>query len=120
VGLNRKSFLQLWLFNGILLYLVSLVVKGLVLTSWWAVLSAGLVLALVNAIVRPLLIILSLPINILTFGLFTFVVNALMISLTAKLVGGFEVSGFGAAFWGAILVSLFGVFLNKLFFKNIK
>ncbi len=114
--IRNKNFFQLWGINALLLFLVSLFIKGMVLKGLWAILGAGLVFALVGILVRPLLYLISLPVNILTLGLFTFVLNALMISLTAKLVPGFTLSGFGAAFWGAILMSIFGAVLRRYFF----
>ena len=66
---------------------------------------AGLVLALINAIVRPVLFLLTLPITLVTLGLFIFVLNACCLWLTSRLVPGFEVHGFGAAFLGALVIS---------------
>lgn len=116
--IRNKNFFQLWGINALLLFLVSLFIKGMVLKGLWAILGAGLVFALVGILVRPLLYLISLPVNILTLGLFTFVLNALMISLTAKLVPGFTLSGFGAAFWGAILMSIFGALLRRFFYDG--
>lgn len=109
----NKNFFQLWLMNCILLFLVSLLLKGFILDGLGAIILAGLVFALINALIRPLLILLSLPINILTLGLFTFFLNAFLIRLTASLVPGFTLVSFGAAFWGAILISLLGSFFNR-------
>lgn len=108
----RKSFFYRWILNALLLYLVALILPGITLSGLWAIILAGLVLGLANAIIRPIFIILSLPLNILTLGLFTFVVNALMISLTAAVVGGFSVAGFWTAVLAAILMSIFGAIIN--------
>lgn len=76
-------------------------------------LGAGIILGLVNALIRPILLILTLPLNILTWGLFTFVINTFMIILTSWLMPGFYVPGSGAAF----IVSLIVTFANWLFSK---
>ncbi len=88
------------------------VVPGIEVRSALAALAAGLVLGLVNALVRPILLVLTLPLTLVTLGLFLFVLNALCLWLTSALVGGFEVQGFWAAFWGALLVSLVSWVLN--------
>ncbi len=78
-----------------------------------ALLWAGLVLGVVNVLVRPILVLLTLPIKILTFGLFTLVINTLMVLLTASLIGGLHIPGFWYAFAVAIFISI----LNMFFFK---
>ncbi len=109
-----KSFLFRWILNAILLFIVAGLLGGLELTGFWSVVAAGLVLGLANAIIRPLLIIISLPINIITLGLFTFVINALMLMLTARIVQGFTVDGFWPAVWGAVLMAIFGAIISGL------
>lgn len=78
-----------------------------------ALLWAGLVLGVVNVLVKPILVLLTLPITILTFGLFTLVINTLMVLLTGYLIGGLHIPGFWYAFAVAIFISI----LNMLFFK---
>ena len=77
-------------------------------------LIAALVLGIVNAILRPVIIILSLPVNILSLGLLTLVINGLMLRITARLVAGFSVDNFWTAVWGAILLSIISYVLNSL------
>ena len=77
-------------------------------------LGAGIILGLVNAVVRPVLLIMTLPLNIMTLGLFTFVLNALMVMLTSFLTPGFTVPGFGAAFIVALIVSIANWLFAKL------
>jgi putative membrane protein len=103
-----------WLLNALALILVANVVSGFHVDSFWAALIAALVLGLVNAIIRPILLVLTLPINILTLGIFTFVVNALMILLASSILEGFEVDGFGPAFWGSILLWLISMVTGAL------
>lgn len=92
---------------GILLYLVAKIVPGIEIDGCGYALLAGLILGIINALVRPLLVLLTLPVTILTLGLFLFVINALMLKLAAALAPGFRVRGFGAALLGALLLSIF-------------
>lgn len=88
------------------------VVDGLSFESAAAGLAAVVVLSLLNAIVRPLLYLMSLPFILLTLGLFMVVINALLLQLTALLVKGFVVAGFWPAVWGALIISLVSTILN--------
>lgn len=88
------------------LILISNVVEGIKLGGWYPAIITVVVLGIVNALIRPLILILTLPVNILTLGLFTFVINALMFWFASSIVKGFEVDGFWPAFWGALLFSI--------------
>jgi putative membrane protein len=101
--------------NGVAIIIAAWIVPGLQLTSVLAALAAGAILGVVNALVRPVLFILTLPLTLVTLGLFIFVINALCLGLTAAIVPGFEISGFGAAFIGALLVTIVSWVLNGLF-----
>jgi putative membrane protein len=94
--------------NAGMIYLAAQVVPGIALRGkpLWPALLAGLVLALINAVVRPVLKIITLPLTLLTLGLFLFVLNAFCLWLTSAVVPGFEVHGFRAAFLGALLITL--------------
>jgi putative membrane protein len=87
-----------------------------VLQGWGPALIAALVLGLVNALVRPILIVLTLPVTILTLGLFIFVINALLFWFVAEIVHGFAVTGFGAALVGSILYSILTLITSRLLF----
>ena len=87
---------------------------GIGVASFYTALIAALVLGLVNALIRPIILVLTLPVNILTLGLFTLVVNALMFLLVATIVKGFTVAGFGPAFWGSIIMMLVGWVVGTL------
>ena len=89
-------------------------IPGIRLSGLGAALVAGLVFGLVNAVVRPVLVILTLPITLVTLGLFIFVLNALCLWLTAALVPGFDVRGFWPAFFGALVVSAVSWLLSTL------
>jgi putative membrane protein len=100
------------LVNAVAIYVVAAIVPGIELHGWLSALGAGLVLGLVNAVVRPVLVILTLPITLVTLGLFLLVLNALCLWLTSALVKGFEVTGFWSALLGALLVSIVSFILN--------
>ncbi len=99
--------------NGVALWVAARFVAGIELSGEFGpVLLVAAVFGLVNALIRPLALLLSLPFLILTLGLFTVVINALMLMLTAALVGSLSVSGFLAALWGSLLISLVSLFFS--------
>lgn len=100
------------LINAVAIYLVAAIVPGIEVRGALAALGAGLVLGLINAIVRPVLLILTLPITLVTLGLFLFVLNGLCLWLTSLVVKGFEVRGFWSAVLGALIVSVVSWILN--------
>jgi len=111
----RRSFAWRVVLNAVGLYVVAgYLVEGITVQGVPALLIAALVLGIVNSILRPIIVVLSLPINILTLGLLTFVINGLMLRLTASLVPGFSVDSFWTAVWGAILLSVISYILNSL------
>ena len=89
--------------NALAVIAVTYLVPGVTISDFPHAFLAAVVIGLINALIRPILLILSLPINILTLGLFTFVINALMFWLASSIVPGFHVSGFAAAFWGGLV-----------------
>lgn len=89
-------------------------VPGVALNSFMTAIVVGLVMGLINALIRPIILVLTLPINLVTFGLFTFVINALLIMLAGWIVPGFTVSGFWSALLFSIIVSLIRMLFNKL------
>jgi putative membrane protein len=91
--------------NAATIAVAAALVPGIVLTGLGPALIAGVVLGIINAIVRPILVILTLPLTLLTLGLFLFVLNAFCLMITAKLVPGFDIHGFGAALLGSLIVS---------------
>ena len=101
-------FLVHWAVTALSLWVASRVFKGLRFDSGRALLISGLLLGLANAVVRPVLVVLTLPLTLVTFGLFLLVINALMLMLVARLVRGFTISGF----WTAFFASLFVAFLS--------
>jgi putative membrane protein len=109
------GFLIHILVSAALLFILGQLVSGIDVRDGKAALFAALVLGLANALIRPLLVLLTLPITIVTLGLFIFVVNALMLMLVARLVNGFEVRGFGAALWGSILLGVMNILVGMVF-----
>ncbi len=95
-----------WLISAVSIYLVALLGIGVEVRNFWAALIAALVLGLANLLVRPLLLLLTLPINLLTLGLFTLVVNGIVFLLAASFTPGFHVRGFGSAIVGALLTGI--------------
>ena len=102
-----------WVLNAGALLLVAYLYPGVIVESFFAALVAALVLGLINAFVRPILVFLTLPVTILTLGLFLFVLNALLFWLVAETVQGFRVTGFVAALIGSILYSLITLVTSK-------
>ena len=102
-----------WLLNTVTLLFVAQLVPGFVVETFWSALIAALVLGLVNAVIRPVLLILTLPINFLTLGLFTFVINALMLLLVSHIVKGFTITSFAAALVGGIVLWLVSLLTNQ-------
>ncbi|KKR31829.1 MAG: hypothetical protein UT64_C0049G0003 [Candidatus Falkowbacteria bacterium GW2011_GWF2_39_8] len=92
----------------------SYLIPGVEVSGLWPALILAIVIGIINLIIRPILIIITLPINILTLGLFTFVINALLILLASSIVKGFEVGGFFNALLFSIIVSFFNFILSKL------
>jgi putative membrane protein len=107
-----------WLVNGLALLLVAYVYPGVHVDSFVAALIAALVLGLVNAFIRPLLVILTFPVTLITLGLFLFVINALLFWLVANVVQGFAVAGFWAALVGSILYSLITLLTSWVLFAR--
>lgn len=98
------------LVGGVLL--ASYVIPGITLDGWDAPLKVALVLAVLNVFIKPLALIITLPVNVMTLGLFTLVINAALFWTAGQLVDGFNLSGFWPAFTGAILISVVSISLN--------
>jgi putative membrane protein len=108
------SLLLRWLLNALALLAVAYLYPGVQVESFFAAIIAALALGLANALIRPILVILTLPVTILTLGLFLFVINALLFWLVAEIVKGFSVQGFVAALVGSLLYSLITLVVNWL------
>ena len=95
-----------WLLNAVTLIAIAYYLPGVAVAGFYAALITALILGLVNAVIRPVLLLLTLPINVLTLGLFTFFINGLMFWFVATIVEGFDVASYTAAFTGALIMSL--------------
>ncbi len=108
--------LLIWLIDAGTLVLLPYILPGVQVRTFATALVVALVLGLVNMIVRPLLVLLTLPITLLTLGLFILVINALLFWMVASFVQGFQVQGFWAAFWGALAYSIITTLVSWLLF----
>ncbi|NES87059.1 MAG: phage holin family protein [Moorea sp. SIO2B7] len=109
------QFLLTWIVTAVSLLITAYIVPGLMIAGFTAAAVASIVLGLVNAIVKPILVLFTLPLTILTLGLFLLVVNALTLGLVGYLTPGFTVAGFFPAVIGSIVLSLISGFLNQMF-----
>jgi putative membrane protein len=109
------SFLFHWLIRALAIVITAYLLPGVRLSGFFAALVTALVLGLINTFIKPLLLLLTLPLNILTLGLLTFVINALLILLTSSLVPGFAVSGFGWALLFSMVLAIINYALGQIF-----
>lgn len=116
------KLLAKWLLSAAALLLVAYVYEGVAVRSFGAALIAAFVIGLFNTVLRPILLVLTLPVTVLTLGLFLFVLNALMFWAAASVLDGFQVRGFVAALIGSLLYSVLGLViesaLERLFSKQ--
>ena len=108
-----NGLLVRWLLLTISIIVTSYLVNGIYVTSFFAAFFAAAVLGILNALFRPLLIVITLPINILTLGLFTFVINAVLLKMVSGVVPGFYVHGFWSAIFGSLIISLVSWLLSS-------
>lgn len=109
------AFLIRWLVTTIAVFAAEKIIPGIHCNSAGALLGASLLLGIVNAFIRPILLLLSIPFIIVTMGFFILVVNALMLMLVAQIVPSFSVDGFWSAFFGSIVISLVSWILSSFF-----
>ncbi len=115
MGPRLKEFLLRWAINTIGVLTATRLVKGIHCAQWQDLVVASLLLGILYTFVRPIMMFFSLPLMIFTLGLFTFVINALLLySVGMLLAPGFQVTSFKAAFWGALVISIVTFFLNIL------
>jgi len=112
--MDIKNYIIRWLINAVGLLIVSKIMGSIEIDGILTAVVAAAVIGLINIFLRPLLIILTLPINILSLGLFTLVINGLIFYFVGSIVEGFHVSGFLAAFLGALILSIINVLATFL------
>jgi putative membrane protein len=110
--------LLVWLVNAIALIAVAYLMPSISVSSFTSALIAALVLGLVNAVIRPVLVLLTLPVTVITLGLFILVINALLFWLVGSILEGFHVQGFWGAFVGSILFSIVSWLLSTLVLRD--
>ena len=109
-----SGLLVRWIVAAVALWLTDQIVPGIAVHGAASLIAAAAMIGIINAVVRPVVLLLTLPLSILTLGLFALIVNAAMLGLAAAVVPGFEVHGFFAAFFGWLLLSFFTFCINLL------
>jgi len=107
--------LLIWLINALAVYATATLLSGISISSFWSAMAVALVLGLVNTLLKPLLVLFSLPFIVVTLGLFLLVINALMLQLAAFMVQGFTVDSFGWAVLGSLCISFVSWLLSSIF-----
>jgi putative membrane protein len=110
-----RHFVIRWLVTTVAVMAASSIIQGIRYDNAASLIGAALLLGILNAFLRPVLLILSVPLILLTLGLFILVVNALMLYLVPEIVTGFHVESFGSAFWGSIIISIVSWILSAFF-----
>lgn len=109
-----RGIIVRWLFLTVAIFMAAYLIDGIRVTGLPAAILAAAVLGVLNAFLRPILLLLTLPLTILTLGLFTFAVNALLLMMASGVIRGFEVDGFGSALLGALFISAVSWLLTSL------
>jgi putative membrane protein len=113
---NISTFLVHWAVTALSLWVASHVFKGVRFADTSSLIVSALVLGFVNAVLRPILIVLTLPLTLLSLGLFLLVLNALLLMLVSRLIRGFSLSGFWTAFFASIFITMLGLLLGFVLF----
>ena len=113
-----RRFLTKWIINSLAILIVTYIVKGIQVASPLTAIVVALVLGIINAFLRPFIILITLPINIFTLGIFTFFINGFLFYLVSKIVKGFVITGFWPAFFGSLLFSTVSFLLSLLINKE--
>ena len=107
-----KGLLLRWLVLTVAIVIASYLLDGIRVSGFSSAIFTAAILGILNAFLRPILFIVTLPLTVLTFGLFTFVINAVMLMMASGVIGGFEVDGFWSAVFGSLLISIVSWLLN--------
>jgi putative membrane protein len=108
-----RGFFMRWIILTVAIVVSAYILDGIHVTGFFSAFFAAAILGVLNAFFRPILLILTLPINVLSLGLFTFVINALMLMMASGVISGLVVSGFGSALLGSLLISIVSWGLNS-------
>lgn len=115
---NIIEFLTHWGITALSLWLTSFIFHGISFANKKSLFISALLLGLANAVIRPIIVILTIPLTLVTFGLFLLVINALMMLLVSALVPGFRISGFWTAFFASIVVTLLSLIVGTFIFQS--
>ncbi|MCK4403736.1 MAG: phage holin family protein [candidate division Zixibacteria bacterium] len=115
-----RVFLLKWLVTAVSIFIVANIFNLIYIENLQVLILAALVLGILNVFFRPFLLLLTLPINLLSLGLFTLVINAFLLYVVSGLVSGFEITSFWKAFWAALLISIVSALINFLIHKEPK
>lgn len=108
-----KGLLVRWLILTTSILIASYMMEGIYVSGFFSAFFAAAILGILNAFFRPVLIILTLPINILSLGLFTFIINAILLKMASSIIAGFEVYGFWSAVFGSLIISVVSWLLSS-------
>ncbi|RTZ99016.1 MAG: phage holin family protein [Deltaproteobacteria bacterium] len=114
----RRGWLIRWLILTVSILVTAYLIDGIQVSGFFSALFAAVILGFLNAFFRPILLILTLPINVLSLGLFTFIINALLLTMVSVLLPGFDVFGFWPAVFGSLLISLVSWLLTSFVNKR--
>ena len=115
---NIIEFLAHWGITALSLWLTSFIFHGISFSNKKSLLLSALLLGFANAVIRPIIVVLTIPLTLITFGLFVLVINALMMLLVSVLVPGFRISGFWTAFFASIVVTLLSLMVGTFVFQS--
>ncbi len=118
--MKKDSFLVRLVLNAVAFLIVARLYSGMTIDGFWEALIAGLIWGILNALLRPLLMLLTLPLNFLTFGLFTFVVNGIILLVTAHLYSGLQIPGYINGIIAALLLSIVNMILSIFLVEDKK
>jgi putative membrane protein len=115
---NITEFLAHWGITALSLWIAGFIFHGITFSSKQSLFISALLLGLANAVIRPIVILLTIPLTIITFGFFLLVINALMMLLVSSIVPGFKVSGFWTAFFASIFIAILSFFVGLFIFQS--
>lgn len=112
------NFFVKWILFALLIMGIAWIVPGIAITGFISALIVVVIMSIVNLLIRPIVEFISLPLNVLTLGVFSLVINALLFLLIAKFSPGFQIEGFWSGFWGALILSIFTPLIDKIKIKK--
>jgi len=107
-------FILKWIGYALAVMFIAWLIPGITVSGIWSALLVAVVLGLINTLIKPILMFISLPLNFLTFGLFTLLINGALMLLAGAITPGFQINGFWSAFWGALVLSLIATIINMI------